>query len=269
MSIFTFTVACGVSPTPTPTPFPTPCPCDTYSLENFGGAPRSVFYTDCRGISRTTPTIGPGVIIQICACSVVPQTNIAITNLGSCSSPDTPTPTPTRTPTPTPTATVVPTPTPRPNYTVSIYAKRSGTPTCIIPPGNGTEPQFRIYYTFGLPMPLQLVGGSIASNSCGFVGNITVPSGNTLYIGCRSWSFLSPIKFGVASGTACPDSGLTAYCGTFFDPGGGYSQVITGNTSLAFTSNLIPQYLTGKLYNIIDCYKFDYCGGAPVGSEPN
>lgn len=253
MSIFTFTVACGVGPTPTPTPTPTPCPCDTYSIENVGGSPRTVSYSDCRGISRTIQVSG-GNTEEICACSVTEQSNIVITNLGTCASPGTPTPSPTPTPTPTPTATVVPTPTPVPNYTVSIYAKLGDIPTCIRLPGSGTEPQARIYFTFGIPMALQLVGGSITSTSCNFVGNITVPSGTNLRIGMRSYSYNTPIGYNVASGTStCPAQG-TNYCGTFYDYSGAYvySQVITANTSLAFTADvkqIDPKFGTCKQFS--------------------
>jgi hypothetical protein len=159
----------------------------------------------------------------------------------------------TPTPSPTPTNTPVPTPTPLPNYTVAIYAKRGGTPTCIIPPGSGAETEFRIYFTFGAPMALQLVGGSVASNTCNFVGNITVPSGTTLRIGCRSFSYNTPIGFNVASGTStCPSQG-TDYCGTFYDYQGAYtySQVITGNTTLAFTAAVFGDGKGG-------CSKFSY-----------
>jgi hypothetical protein len=275
MSIFTFTVACGVTPTPTPTPRPTPVPwcCYEYTTFNEGFSSTTVYFENCDGTGGSKvvstgydslPCIKQNSAYDYSGLVYYTEESQCYTVPTDC---DTTTPTPT--PTPTPTITPTPTSTPVPNYTVSIYAKRSGTPTCIIPPGSGTEPQFRIYYTFGYPMALQLVGGSIASNTCGFVGNITVPSGTTLHIGCRSWSYLSPIRFGVASGTStCPDSGLTAYCGTFYDDGG-YSQVITGNTSLAFTSDLISQFKLapdGKS-SIFDCYKFNYCGGTGGGSN--
>lgn len=273
MSIFTFTVACGVTPTPTPTPRPTPVPwcCYEYSTFNESGVDQTVYYDDCAG-NATSKTVSAGYDSIPCSkqySQYDPSGFVYFTEGAQCYTvPTDCEATPTPTPTPTPTSTITPTPTAIPNYTVSIYAKRSGTPTCIIPPGSGTEPQFRIYYSFGLGVPYNqfLIGGNIASNSCGFVGDISVPSGTTLYIGCRSWSYNSPIKFGVASGTStCPDSGLTAYCGAPFDFGGTgvYSQVITGNTSLAFTSNLISQYKLapdGKS-TVFDCYKFDYCGG--------
>jgi hypothetical protein len=174
--------------------------------------------------------------------------------------------TPTPTPTPTPTATVVPTPTPPPNYTVSIYAKLNAIPNASpIAPGNGSEPQARIYFTFGVPMALQLIGGSIVSTSCNFVGNITVPSGATLRIGMRSYSYGTPIHYNVASGTSsCPASDKS-YCGTFYDNGGStcYSQVITGNTSLAFSAHTFVYPNDPKLAppNLAGETSLSYCGG--------
>lgn len=277
---FTFTIACGVSPTPTPTPRPTPVPwcCYEYTTFNEGFGSETVYFENCDG-SSNSQVVSTGYDTLPCMKqnSAFDYSGLVYYTEGSPCYPvpndcqATPTPTPTFTPTPGP-PTATPTPTPRPTYTVGIYAKRAGTPTCIIPPGSGTETQFRIYYSFGLGVPyaIYLVGGSIASNTCNFVGNITVSSGDTLYIGCRSWSYLSAIRYGVASGTStCPDSGLTAYCGAPNDFGGSscYSQVITGNTSIAFTSNIIstPDFsgpLDSKGFPTTNCNRFDYCGGS-------
>jgi hypothetical protein len=112
-------------------------------------------------------------------------------------------------------------------------------------------------------MALQLVGGSVASNTCEFVGNITVPSGTTLRIGCRSYSYNTPIGFNVASGTStCPSQG-SDYCGTFYDFAGSlcYSQVITGNTTLAFTAAVYGSSKAGG------CSKFDYCTVTGGGNQ--
>lgn len=270
MGIFTFTVACGVAPTPTPTPSPTPVPycCKTVQVYNNDYQGWDVYWYDCYNNFQST-YVGPySYDVLYCAKQYswydFSGGYLNYTEVSDCSGVNntclaTPTPTPTFTPTNTP----VPTATPVPNRTVSIYAKRADTPTCIVKgpsgTGTGTEPQFRIYYSFGFPMPLVLVGGSVASNTCNFVGNISVPSGNTLYIGCRSWSYLSPIQYGVASGTStCPDTGLDAYCGTLFDYGGSlvYSQVITADTSLAFTANVVTVYNKTS-----GCKQFAYCGG--------
>ena len=237
MSVFTFTVNCPASPTPTPTPAPTPCPCDSYSIENVGGAPRTVSYTDCRGIARTIP-VGSGVLVEICACDVVPQTNIVITNLGSCSSPtDTPTPTPTNTPTPTPTPTFPPTSTPLPTYTVTVYASLQAIPNAIIAPGTGTEPNARVYYWLGAPTTLTLLGGNIASTSCNLVGTVSaVPQGTIFTIGMRSWSYNTPVFFAANLGSSTCITTGTKYCGTAYDSGGGFSFTVTGNTTIALTA---------------------------------
>ena len=265
MSIFTFTVACGVTPTPTPTPRPTPVPwcCYSYDTFNESGVDQTVYYYTCDG-TYTSQTVPAGYSTITCAQQYScydPSGFVYFTEMGQCNPvPNNCEATPTPTPTPTATNTPTPTPTSLPNYTVGIYAKRGDTPDCIIAPGSGTEPQFRIYYTFGYPMALQLIGGSIASNTCGFVGNITVPSGTNLRIGCRSYSYNTPIGYNVASGTStCPAQG-TDYCGTFYDYGGAYvySQVITGNVNLAFTAAV---YSIDPKFGF--CKQFSYnCGGS-------
>lgn len=245
MSIFTFTVACGVTPTPTPTPRPTPVPwcCYEYTTFNEGFGSETVYFEDCAG-NGSSKVVSTGYDTLPC----IKQNSqydysgmIYYTEGAQCYTvPTDCEATPTPTPTPTPTNTHTPTPTPPPNYTVSIYAKLGGTPTCVRPPGSGAETEARIYFTFGIPMALQLVGGSISSTSCNFVGNITVPSGTNLRIGMRSYSYNTPIGYNVASGTStCPDQG-SDYCGTFYDYAGAYvySQVITANTSLAFTAEV-------------------------------
>lgn len=239
MSVFTFTINCPVTPTPTPTPSPTPCPCDSYQIENQGGTLVIVSYTDCRGISRTVP-IRSGVLIEICACSVTPQTNVAITNLGTCAAPTaTPTPTPTATNTPTPTPTFPPTPTPVPTYTVTVYARLENIPDAITPPGTGTEPNARVYYWLGAPTVLTLIGGNISSTSCNLVGTVSgIPEGTVFTIGMRSWSYNTPIFFipNLGSSTCLTTPGTTSYCGTAYDPGGGFSFTVTGNTTIALTA---------------------------------
>ena len=276
MSIFTFTVACGASPTPTPTPRPTPVPwcCYEYSTFNEGFSSETVYFENCDGTGNSqVVTTGYDSLPCMKENSAYEYSGMVYFTQGAQCYPvpntcGTPTPTATPTPTPTPTATIVQTPTPVPNYTVSIYAKLGDIPDCIIPPGSGTEPQARIYFTFGIPMALQLVGGSITSTSCNFVGNITVPSGTNLRIGMRSYSFNTPIGYNVASGTStCPAQG-TDYCGTFYDYAGAYvySQVITANTSLAFTAAV---YSTDPKFGL-GCKKFSYnCEGSGIFGGSN
>lgn len=236
MSVFTFTINCPITPTPTPTPEPTPCPCDSYQIENVGGSPRTVSYTDCRGISRTVP-VGSGVLLEICACSVTPQTNIVITNLGPCGTTPTYTPTPTLTSTPTPTPSFPPTSTPLPTHTITVYASLQSIPTAIIPPGSGTEPNVRVYYWLGVPTTLTLLGGNISSTSCNLVGTVTnVPQGSIFYIGMRSWSYNTPVLFTVNQGSSTCITTGQQYCGTASDPGGGYAFTVTGNTTIALTA---------------------------------
>ena len=238
MSVFNFTINCPVTPTPTPTPEPTPCICDAYQIENVGGAPRTVFYTDCRGILRSIP-VGSGVIVEQCACDVTPQTNIIITNLGTCASAPTNTPTPTATSTPTPAATFPPTPTPLPTYTITVYARLEKVPDAKIPPGSGTEPNVRVYWWLGPVQFLSLLGGNINSTSCNLVGTITnIYEGTRINIGMRSWSYNTPVFFipNLGSSTCLTTPGSTSYCGTAFDPGGGFSFTVTGNTTIALTA---------------------------------
>jgi len=263
MSVFTFTVACGVSPTPTPTPTETPVPycCKNITAYNSDFNGWDVYWYDCYNNFQTTYVNAYSTEYLVCAKQNSPYDfsggAITYNEIGPCGYPnntcaETPTPTPTLSPTPT----VPPTPTPVPNRTVSVYAKRANTPTCIIPPGGGTEPQFRVYYSFGPPTILTLLGGSVASNTCGFVGNITIPSGKTLYIGCRSWSYNTPISYAVASGTStCPDPSSNDYCGTYYDFGGAYvySEVINANTSIAITAKVNQFEKEGG------CYRFNYC----------
>jgi hypothetical protein len=245
MSIFTFTVNCPITPTPTPTPAPTPCPCDAYSIENVGGVSLTVAYVDCRGIGRTVP-VGSGVLLEICACSVTPQTNIIITNLGSCASPPTNTPTPAPTSTPTPTVTNVPTVTPPPNYTVTVYASLQAIPNAIIPPGSGTEPNVRAYYWLGAPTTLTLIGGNISSTSCNLLGTVSsVPGGTIFNIGMRSWSYNTPVFFVPNVGSSTCITTSQQYCGTAYDSGGGFSFVVTGNVTIALTA------LTTTVYEYI------------------
>jgi hypothetical protein len=277
MSIFTFTVACGASPTPTPTPRPTPVPwcCYEYSTFNEGFTSETVYYEDCAGNSQST-SVPTGYSSIPCSKQYSPYSPSGLTYFTEGSQcytvPNDCESTPTPTPTPTPTSTPFPTPTPPPNYTVAIYAKLNAIPDAIILPGSGTEPQARIYFTFGNPMALQLVGGSITSTSCNFVGNITVPNGTTLRIGMRSYSYNTPIYYNVASGTStCPTSD-TSYCGTFYDNGGTtcYSQVITGNTTLAFSAHT-RQYSSDPKFvvdpNLRGKTSLYYCGG--TGSPAN
>jgi hypothetical protein len=248
MSIFNFTVNCGASPTPTPTPTPTPCACEDFFIENQGGVAERAYYLDCRGISRQTPNISPGVAITICACSVTPSANLYIADLGPCSGPtDTPTPTPTNTPTPTPTLTLPPTATPLPTYTVTVYASLEAIPNAIIAPGTGTEPNARVYYWLGAPTTLQLLGGNISSTSCNLVGTVSnVTQGEVFTIGMRSWSYNTPIFFVPNLGSSTCITTGQSYCGTAYDPGGGFSFTVTGNTTIALTA------LTTKVYPSIN-----------------
>lgn len=231
MGIFTFTVKCAVTPTPTPTPTSTPCPCDYYQLENIGGISRIISYIDCRGIGRNIP-LPSGNLIEICACSVTPQTDILITNISTCAEAPTPTPTPTNTPTPTVTPT--PTSTPKPNRTVTVYASIEAIPNTPIPPSNTPETAVRVYWTRGVPMALQLLGGSITSTSCNFLGTITVPQGDRVFIGVRSYSNNTPVFFTLNEGsTSCtPGPESAQYCGTLYDPGGGFSFIVNSDISV-------------------------------------
>lgn len=238
MGIFTFTINCGASPTPTPTPTPTPCPCRDFFVENQGGVSETVYYTDCRGILRSFSLSG-GNATTICACSVEPGLNIVATDVGSCSAPtDTPTPTPTSTPTPTLTATPTPTPTNPALYTITVYASFggniSGSPTLAGPGGPGVETAARAYYWRGVPTTLgnTLLGGNITSKSCNSLGTVSsVSAGTRFHIGMRSYSYEVPIYFSVSTVT-CVEAQAGIYCGTVLDPGGGYSFVVTGNTTL-------------------------------------
>lgn len=244
MPVFNFTINCPVTPTPTPTPQPTPCPCDSYQIENVGGAPRTVFYTDCRGISRSIP-VGSGTLVEICACSVTPQANIIISNLGACGSAPTNTPTPTPTSTPTPTPSFPPTPNPVPTYTVTVYARLQEIPNAIIPPGSGTETVARVYYWLGFPTTLTLLGGNISSKSCNLVGTVSnVAEGTVFTIGMRSWSYNTPIYFlpNLGSSACLYSAEDTGYCGTAYDPGGGFSFTVTGNTTIALTALVYTVY---------------------------
>ena len=112
MSIFTFTVACGVTPTPTPTPRPTPVPwcCYEYSTFNESGVSQTVYFENCDGTGNSQvvsagydslpcmkensayESSGMVYFTQGAQCNPVPNT---------CG---TSTPTATPTPTPTPTA---------------------------------------------------------------------------------------------------------------------------------------------------------------------
>lgn len=269
MGIFTFTVACGVAPTPTPTPTETPVPycCKNVTAYNSDFNAWDVYWYDCYNNFQTTTVPAYSTEYLVCA-----QQNsyydfsggaISYNVIGDCQYPNNNcAPTPTPTPSFTPTNTPFPTPTPLPNYTVGVYARRGGTPTCIIPPGGGAETQFRVYYWLGSPTTMQLLGGSITSNTCTFVGNITVPSGKTLYLGCRSWSYNTPIRYNVASGTTtCPSAG-SQYCGTAYDNGGAlcYQQVITANTNIAITADIETYtiYADGKT-PVSSCQRFVYC----------
>jgi hypothetical protein len=270
MSIFTFTVACGITPTPTPTPRPTPVPwcCYSYQTFNESGVSQTIYYYTCDE-TYTSQTVSAGYDTVTCMKQnsyYDPSGMVYFTEMGqcnpipnSCEATPTPTPSPTATSTPTPTSTPV-------NYTVTIYAKLNAIPDAIIYPGSGTEPQARIYYTYGYPMALQLIGGSITSTSCNLVGSISVPSGTTLRIGMRSYSYGTPIYYNVASGTStCPTSN-TSYCGTFYDNGGNtcYSQVITGNTTLAFSAHTLQYSSDPKLVidpNLRGKTSLYYCGG--------
>lgn len=238
MPVFNFTINCPVTPTPTPTPQPTPCPCDSYQIENVGGAPRTVFYTDCRGISRSIP-VGSGVLVEQCACSVTPETNIVISNLGACGSAPTNTPTPTPTSTPTPTPSFPPTPTSLPTYTVTVYAKLRSIPNDIRPPGSGAETAARAYYSLGNSYSTTLIGGNISSTSCNLLGTVSnVPEGTKFNIGMLSWSYGTPIHFDANSGTtSCPPgTDYPAFCGRYDGIGGGASFLVTGNLSITLTA---------------------------------
>lgn len=232
MSVFTFTVNCPVTPTPTPTVTPTPCPCDAYQIENTGGTNRTVAYTDCRGIARTVP-VNSGTLLEICACGVTAQTDIVITNLGTCTA-TTPTPTPTPTITPTPTPVPPSTPTPLPTYTITVYASLEAIPNAIIPPGSGTEPNVRAYWWLGPAQSLTLIGGNISSTSCNLLGTITgISEGTVINIGMRSWSYNTPVFFVPNLGSSTCTTAGTRYCGTAFDAGGGYSFAVTSNITIA------------------------------------
>lgn len=252
MSIFTFTVNCPVTPTPTPTPAPTPCSCDSYILENFGGAPRTVFYLDCRGISRSIG-VSPGTPVELCACSVTPETNISISNLGACGSAATNTPTPIPTSTPTPTPSFPPLPPTPPNRTISVYAKLNTIPTW--PDAFGTvEKAARFYYNFdNFQTSVSLLGGNIASTSCNLVGTVSVPEGSIFAFGILSWSNNRPVLFNVSTEleTTCPVQDITPYeartiyCGVPTRPGGGAGFVVTGNRSIyitIFTDKILYEY---------------------------
>lgn len=273
MSIFTFTVACGVTPTPTPTPRPTPVPwcCYSYDTFNESGVDQTVYYYTCDG-TYTSQTVPAGYSTITCMKQnsyYDPSGFVYFTEMSQCNPvPNNCEATPTPTPTSTPTLTPTPTPAPAANYTVDIYAKLNAIPNRIILPGSGTEPQARIYFTYGYPMALQLVGGSITSTSCNYVGSITVPAGNTLRIGMRSFSYNTPIWHNVASGTSVCPAASRVYCGTFYDNGGTtcYSQVINANTTLAFTANTFTIPNDAKFGPDAGKTSLDYCGGSGGGS---
>jgi len=255
MPVFTFTVNCPVTPTPTPTPAPTSCPCDTYSIENVGGSPRTVSYSDCRGISRTIPVSG-GNLVEICACSVTEQTNIIITNLGVCGSAATNTPTPTPTNTPTPTPSFPPTPSALPTYTVTVFASFTGDSSNTVnvagPGGPVVESAARAYYWLGPPTApaLTLLGGNITSKSCTFLGSVSgVNQGSTFYIGMLSYSYNQPIEF-TASTTTCVVTN-PVYCGTIGTAGGGATFTITGNTTIYLNARISTRGKTS--------YSLAYC----------
>jgi hypothetical protein len=148
----------------------------------------------------------------------------------------TPTPTPTSQATPTPTVTNVPTVTPVPTYTVTVYASLQSIPNAIIPPGSGTEPVARVYYWLGAPTALTLIGSDITSTTCTLVGTVSNVSQGTIFnIGMRSWSYNTPINFVPNLGSSTCTIAGTRYCGTAYDPGGGYSFSVTGNTTIALT----------------------------------
>ena len=178
----------------------------------------------------------------------------------TCANTPTPTPTLTRTPTPTPTRTPTPTPTALPTFTVGIYASLQDIPTKIIPPGSGAETQARIYYTNLFPSPSFLLGGSITSTSCNFVGNITVPYGTTLNLGMLSYSYNNPIRFQYATFSTNCSAVVDAGCGIYTN-GGGADIVVTSAMNIAMRAVVYEEYIYIKGGGSKSNGKtFDYCG---------
>jgi len=109
--------------TQTKTPTPTSAPCSTFTLYNSGSTTIiNTTYVDCSGITQNTGNILSGQTITLCAKTIKSQTNLVITNIGSC-----PLPTPTTTATPTITPTQTTSPTPSCNYYQAINDSLSGT----------------------------------------------------------------------------------------------------------------------------------------------
>lgn len=247
MSVFTFTVNCPASPTPTPTPTPTPLPwcCRLYSVTNNTSNTCTINYTTCNNTATST-SAGPFATVFL-GCvregTITSACSITINTIGACNNPNnTCAQTPTPTPTPSPTPTSPPTPTPLPTYTVTVYASLQAIPDAIIPPGSGTEPNARVYYWLGAPTVLTLLGGNISSTSCNLVGTVSgIPEGTVFTIGMRSWSYNTPIFFipNLGSSTCITTPGVTAYCGTAYDPGGGFSFTVTSNTTIALTARTV------------------------------
>ena len=239
MSFFTFTVNCGVTPTPTPTITPTPVPwcCRVYTVRNNNAFSCTINYTTCAGASSTfvvganstqvSPCSREGTLTSSCI-------NIVYTAISTCASPNntcasTPTPLPTSTPTATPTIT----PTALPTFTVGIYASLQDIPTKIRPPGSGAEVEARMYYSFGYPMAPTLLGGSISSTSCNFLGNITVAYGTVLNLGMLSYSYNSPVGFKIITGSTSCSSATVYGCGILTNGGGVNTAPITANMNIA------------------------------------
>jgi hypothetical protein len=261
MAFFTFTVNCGVTPTPTPTPRPTPVPwcCYEYTTYNESVGSETVYFDDCAG-NPTSKVVSPGYDTLPCSRQYTqsdPSGFVTFTEGTQCYTvPTVCEATPTPTPTPTPTTTPTVTPTALPTFTVGIYASLQDIPTKIIPPGSGAEVEARMYYSFGYPMAPLLLGGSISSTSCNFLGNITVAYGTTLNLGMLSYSYNTPIGFQIITNSTNCSLATTYGCGILTNGGGVTTAPITSNINIAMKvivyANIVHATATsGKT--------FDYC----------
>jgi hypothetical protein len=235
------TPAATPSITPTPSVTPNQCACDYFAIENVGGTPMTVQFYDCRNVLRTLP-LGSGAGTNICACDVVPQTDLTIGNLGPCP-PASPTPSPSAVgASPSPTISITPTAS-TPRYTITVYANLAQIPNSAVPAGDPIETVARVYYRRSLTNLIQL-GGNVTTTSCNLVsaavGTITgLSMGETINIGMRGWSTNRPIAFS-SSNTAICANNTGYYCGTYLDANppavGGRTITVTGNMIVFLTA---------------------------------
>jgi hypothetical protein len=98
-----------------------------------------------------------------------------------------------------------------------------------------------------------LLGGSITSTSCNFLGNITVTYGTTLNLGMLSYSYNSAIVFDIITSSTDCSAVNTSGCGTYTN-GGGIGVLITSAINIAMRARVIipDPHVSSK--------SFDYCG---------